>query len=171
VTADEPVGADGHDVPDGAQHDAPSGRMPPGPDRDPATGSTSHRQRAGDPQASDTSAGSTSHGQRVGDPQASDTSAGSTSHGQRVGDGSEGSGGGAGGDDVGAARPARRERRQVLLRLDPAVHDALARWAADDLRSVNAQIDLLLRRALKDAGRMPDTAAAPARRGRPRATP
>ena len=152
MTADEPVGADGHDVPDGAQHDAPSGRMPPGPDRDPATGSTSHRQRAGDPQASDTSAGSTSHGQRVGD-------------------GSEGSGGGAGGDDVGAARPARRERRQVLLRLDPAVHDALARWAADDLRSVNAQIDLLLRRALKDAGRMPDTAAAPARRGRPRATP
>lgn len=69
----------------------------------------------------------------------------------------------------GAAPPARRERRQVLLRLDPAVHDALARWAADDLRSVNAQIDLLLRRALKDAGRMPTTAAAPPRRGRPRA--
>jgi len=64
----------------------------------------------------------------------------------------------------------RRERRQVLLRLDPAVHDALAKWAADDLRSVNAQIDLLLRRALTDAGRMPDAAGGPPRRGRPRAT-
>ncbi|MBO0898789.1 hypothetical protein J1G42_02280 [Cellulomonas sp. zg-ZUI222] len=74
-----------------------------------------------------------------------------------------------GGDD--GARPARRERRQVLLRLDPAVHDALAKWAADDLRSVNAQIDLLLRRALQDAGRMPDAAGAPPRRGRPRSTP
>ncbi|MBD7917895.1 hypothetical protein H9657_06340 [Cellulomonas sp. Sa3CUA2] len=71
----------------------------------------------------------------------------------------------------GDAAPVRRERRQVLLRLDPAVHDALARWAADDLRSVNAQIDLLLRRALKDAGRMPSTAAAPPRRGRPPTTP
>ncbi|GAB6937830.1 hypothetical protein ACQP60_07580 [Isoptericola variabilis] len=49
------------------------------------------------------------------------------------------------------ARPPRPTRKQVLLRLDPAIHDAVARWAADDLRSVNAQIDLLLRRALKDA--------------------
>ncbi len=55
----------------------------------------------------------------------------------------------------------------MLLRLDPAVHDALARWAADDLRSVNAQIDLLLRRALADAGRTPARLAPPARRGRP----
>lgn len=58
-------------------------------------------------------------------------------------------------------------RRAVLLRLDPAVHDAIARWAADDLRSVNAQIDLLLRRALADAGRTPARLAPPARRGRP----
>ena len=36
-----------------------------------------------------------------------------------------------------------------------AVHDALARWAADELRSLNAQIELLLRRALADAGHMP----------------
>ncbi|MBO3089304.1 hypothetical protein KKR89_17075 [Cellulomonas dongxiuzhuiae] len=78
---------------------------------------------------------------------------------------------GGAGAASGDAAPARRERRQVLLRLDPAVHDALARWAADDLRSVNAQIDLLLRRALKDAGRMPSTAAAPPPRGRPRSTP
>ncbi|WP_461026588.1 type II toxin-antitoxin system antitoxin, partial [Streptomyces sparsus] len=51
-------------------------------------------------------------------------------------------------------RPARRPaRKQVLLRLDPAVHDALASWAADELRSTNAQVDYLLRRALADAGR------------------
>ena len=47
------------------------------------------------------------------------------------------------------------ERKSILLRLDPAVHDALARWAADELRSTNAQIEFLLRRALADAGRLP----------------
>jgi len=45
------------------------------------------------------------------------------------------------------------ERKRLLLRLDPAVHDAVARWAADDLRSVNAQIEYALRRALRAAGR------------------
>jgi hypothetical protein len=60
------------------------------------------------------------------------------------------------------------ERRQVLLRVDPAVHDALVRWADDELRSVNAQVEMLLRRALSDAGRMPDRAAPLPRRGRPR---
>ena len=59
------------------------------------------------------------------------------------------------------------ERKQVPLRLDPAVHDALARWAADELRSLNAQIEILLRRALDDAGRMPKQAKALPRRGRP----
>ena len=43
------------------------------------------------------------------------------------------------------------ERKSILLRLDPAVHDALARWAADELRSTNAQIEYLLRRALAEA--------------------
>ena len=47
------------------------------------------------------------------------------------------------------------ERKGVLLRLDAAVHDALARWASDDLRSTNAQIEFLLRRALDEAGRLP----------------
>jgi len=42
------------------------------------------------------------------------------------------------------------ERKSILLRLDPAVHDALARWAADELRSTNAQIEYLLRRALSE---------------------
>ena len=64
----------------------------------------------------------------------------------------------------------KKERKQLLLRLDPAVHEALAAWAADDLRSVNAQIEMILRRALADAGR--DPKAAPMRgRGRPRKTP
>jgi hypothetical protein len=53
--------------------------------------------------------------------------------------------------------------------MDPAVHDALARWAADELRSLNAQIELVLRRALADAGRMPKQAGPLPRRGRPRA--
>jgi hypothetical protein len=60
------------------------------------------------------------------------------------------------------------ERKGVLLRLDPAVHDALARWAADELRSTNAQIEFLLRRALSDAGRMPSQAGKMRRPGRPR---
>ncbi|GAA1410425.1 hypothetical protein GCM10009639_61430 [Kitasatospora putterlickiae] len=59
------------------------------------------------------------------------------------------------------------ERKKLLLRLDPSVHDALARWASDDLRSTNAQIEFLLRRALADAGRMPGGAARIPRRGRP----
>ncbi len=61
------------------------------------------------------------------------------------------------------------ERRQVLLRLDPAVHDALVRWAGDEFRSANAHIEMLLRRALTGAGRMPDHAGPLPRRGRPRA--
>jgi hypothetical protein len=61
------------------------------------------------------------------------------------------------------------ERRQVLLRLDPAVHDALARWASDEFRSLNAHVEMLLRRALTEAGRMPKHAAPLPQRGRPRA--
>ncbi|MCF3963234.1 hypothetical protein, partial [Streptomyces fuscigenes] len=60
------------------------------------------------------------------------------------------------------------ERKQVLLRLDPAVYDALARWASDELRSANAQIEYLLRRALADAGRLPGAARPIPPRGRPR---
>jgi len=59
------------------------------------------------------------------------------------------------------------ERKGVLLRLDPAVHDALSKWAADELRSTNAQIEFLLRRALSDAGRMPRQAGKMRRPGRP----
>lgn len=58
----------------------------------------------------------------------------------------------------------------MLLRVDPAVHDALIRWANDEFRSVNAHVEMLLRQALADAGRMPKKAAPLPRRGRPRAT-
>ena len=47
------------------------------------------------------------------------------------------------------------ERKKLLLRLDPDVYDAVARWAADDLRSVNSQIEFALRMALKAVGRTP----------------
>jgi hypothetical protein len=60
-----------------------------------------------------------------------------------------------------------RERKPVLLRIDPTVHDALARWAADEFRSLNAHVEMLLRRALTDAGRMPREAGPIPRRGRP----
>jgi hypothetical protein len=50
------------------------------------------------------------------------------------------------------------DRKAFLLRLDPAVHEALQRWAAGELRSLNGQIEFLLRRALRDAGRLPRAA-------------
>jgi hypothetical protein len=62
------------------------------------------------------------------------------------------------------------ERKNILLRLDPAVYDALARWAADDLRSTNAQIEFLLRQSLRDAGRLPGEVREMRRPGRPRRT-
>ena len=61
------------------------------------------------------------------------------------------------------------ERKQVLLRLDPAIHEAVSRRAADDMRSVNSQIEMLLRESLKKAGRMPRDAGGLPQRGRPRA--
>jgi hypothetical protein len=59
------------------------------------------------------------------------------------------------------------ERKKILLRLDPAVHDALSRWAADELRSTNAQIEFLLRRALAESGRLPSTVGRMRKPGRP----
>jgi hypothetical protein len=46
------------------------------------------------------------------------------------------------------------DRKSFLLRLDPETFDAVQRGAADDLRSVNGQVEFLLRRALRDAGRL-----------------
>ena len=46
------------------------------------------------------------------------------------------------------------ERKSVLLRLDPALHDVLQRWAGVELRSLNAQIEFLLRHAAREAGKL-----------------
>ena len=58
------------------------------------------------------------------------------------------------------------KRDAFLLRIDPAILASLRRWADDDLRSLNAQIDFLLRRSLREAGRLP-RAAGDATSGRP----
>jgi hypothetical protein len=46
------------------------------------------------------------------------------------------------------------DRKSFLLRIDPDVQEALRRWADDDLRSLNGQVEFLLRRALTEAGRL-----------------
>jgi hypothetical protein len=53
------------------------------------------------------------------------------------------------------------ERKSFLLRVDPALLDSVQRWANDDLRSLNAHIEYLLRDALRRAGRLPKAQAAP----------
>jgi hypothetical protein len=53
------------------------------------------------------------------------------------------------------------KRKAVLFRLDPKVHAALRRWADDELRSLNAQVEFVLRKALRDAGRDPRKESAP----------
>jgi hypothetical protein len=55
------------------------------------------------------------------------------------------------------------DRKAFLLRIDPKLLDMVQRWADDDLRSLNAQIEFLLRRALRDAGRMKGDEATPRR--------
>jgi hypothetical protein len=55
------------------------------------------------------------------------------------------------------------ERKAFLLRIDPAVLEAVQRWADDDLRSVNAQVEFLLRRVLQEHGRL--SGAAKGRKG------
>ncbi len=63
--------------------------------------------------------------------------------------------------------PAGLERRSFLLRIDPRVFEALQQWANDDLRSLNGQVEFLLRRALRDEGRLATgVSEAPRRDGR-----
>jgi hypothetical protein len=59
------------------------------------------------------------------------------------------------------------ERKNVLVRIDSLVYEALTRWAGDELRSTNAQIEMLLRESLRQAGRLPSQAGPMPRRGRP----
>ena len=64
--------------------------------------------------------------------------------------------------DEGARRAKRKtgnDRKPMLLRVDPLVHAALTKWAADDLRSTNAHVEWLLRQALSQTGRLPPTKA------------
>ncbi len=62
------------------------------------------------------------------------------------------------------SRPPRgrgQQRKSMLLRLDPQLHDALARWAADELRSTNGHVEFLLQRAVREAGRAERPAGRP----------
>jgi hypothetical protein len=52
------------------------------------------------------------------------------------------------------------DRKPFLLRIDREILDAVQRWADDDLRSLNGQIEFLLRRVLRDVGREPKKNAA-----------
>ena len=58
------------------------------------------------------------------------------------------------------------ERKPFLLRIDPEVLNALQKWAADDLRSLNGQIEFALRRALQQEGRTPGDSARRPRKGK-----
>jgi hypothetical protein len=60
------------------------------------------------------------------------------------------------------------ERKAFLLRVDPRLYDALEKWAADELRSVNGQIEYLLTDAVRRAGRSGSATDAPRRRDHPR---
>jgi hypothetical protein len=64
------------------------------------------------------------------------------------------------------------ERKSFLLRVDGKVLDALRKWADDDLRSLNGQIEFLLRRALRERGRLkaPDSAGTASETGEDDAT-
>ncbi|WHX98804.1 Arc family DNA-binding protein [Neobacillus sp. DY30] len=46
------------------------------------------------------------------------------------------------------------EKKRFLLRIDQQIYDALEKWADDELRSVNAQIEIIIKKGLKDSGRL-----------------
>ena len=57
------------------------------------------------------------------------------------------------------------KRKQYPLRIDPTVWEAIERWAADDMRSANGQVEWILREALRRAGRLPSKSDASAKDG------
>jgi hypothetical protein len=63
------------------------------------------------------------------------------------------------------------ERKALLVRMDPGVHEALERWARDELRSVNAQIEFLLKESARKAGRWRPKEAASVPPGAPGLSP
>jgi hypothetical protein len=52
------------------------------------------------------------------------------------------------------------DKKSFLLRISPEVYDALAAWSGEELRSMNGQIEFLLRQALVEKGRLPGRPAA-----------
>ncbi|GAA0544621.1 hypothetical protein [Chitinophaga japonensis] len=50
---------------------------------------------------------------------------------------------------------AAKDKKSFVLRIDSATYDALERWAADEFRSVNGQMEWIVMKALKEAGRLP----------------
>lgn len=57
------------------------------------------------------------------------------------------------------------KRKQYPLRIDPSVWEAIERWAADDMRSANGQVEWILREALRRAGRLPSKNPEPRQKG------
>ncbi len=57
------------------------------------------------------------------------------------------------------------KRKQYPLRIDPEIWEAIERWAADDMRSANGQVEWILRQALRRAGRLPHKEDAPSQKG------
>jgi hypothetical protein len=55
------------------------------------------------------------------------------------------------------------EKKSYLLRIDPELFEAVQRWAADELRSANGQLEFIVRQALRDAGRLPSPSDRPSR--------
>ena len=57
-------------------------------------------------------------------------------------------------------------KKSFALRIDATTYEAMQRWASDDLRSLNAQIEYVLRESLRKAGRLKKTPAEPVGSGR-----
>jgi hypothetical protein len=53
-------------------------------------------------------------------------------------------------------------KKVFMLRVNPEIYDALEKWAADEFRSVNGQLEWAIEKVLKEAGRMPKKNALPA---------
>lgn len=59
-------------------------------------------------------------------------------------------------DYLGNENPIVAKRDSFLLRLNPTTMDALRRWSEDEFRSMNSQIEMVLQKSLKEAGRLPE---------------
>ena len=53
-------------------------------------------------------------------------------------------------EDQHDSRRVKMTKKKLLLRIDPALHDTLRKWADDDFRSINAQIEFLLQKAVAE---------------------